>query len=181
LQCIDRSRVAANAKDHCKIKRKRPLSGGSKRRPRDKPLTNARTLELPCTAVFFLIVKITQPSQSHFALASNHDSSRISARRRIALVVRFECLAIARTVCPSAKLARNWLSSSVLHGSPDRDATCLLPASKVARATCCRSDHAELFSWIPNFATLRVIVPGNAPNLAAAASIVAPFEAIDIN
>jgi hypothetical protein len=136
-------------------------------------------LELPCTAVFFLIVKITQPSQSHFALASNHDSSRISVRRRIALVVRFECLAIVRTVCPSAKLARNWLSSSMLHGSPDRDATCLLPAS--TRATCCRSDHAELFSWTPNFATLRVIVSGNAPNLAAAASIVAPFEAIDIN
>jgi hypothetical protein len=30
LQCVDRSRVAANTKDHCKIKRKRPLSGGSK-------------------------------------------------------------------------------------------------------------------------------------------------------
>jgi hypothetical protein len=99
----------------------------------------------------------------------------------MARVVRFERIAIVRAVCPSAKLVRSWLSSSIVHGSLDRDATCVLPINKDARAACRRSALAVLFSWIANFATLRAIVSGDALNLAAAASIVAPSDAININ
>jgi hypothetical protein len=49
LRRCSSSRVAgADTKDHCKIKRKRPSSGGLEgAAPLDKPLTSARTLELP--------------------------------------------------------------------------------------------------------------------------------------
>ena len=121
------------------------------------------------------------PALRHTVFALNHDSSRISVRRRIALVSHFECLAIMWTVCPSAKLARNWLSCSRVQGSLDRDVILPLPTNEAARAACCRSANAELLSWIPNFATLRSMVSGDALNLAAIAFTVGPFKAIKIN